>query len=131
MNISHRISRLGKFKTNVLRLFVCELIRNTVNGKILCINTVFLSKHITDTHCLKSHIRATVTVAVDGKLCVSQFLCYALSNRYAVSHITLYIQGLFLIVIKPRHIRIWEFIGCFTFTGDESSIVVIVLLGHD
>ena len=42
---------------------------------------------------LRAHIRSAVTVAVDGELCVAKLLCYALSDRYAVSHITLYIQG--------------------------------------
>ena len=44
---------------------------------------------------------------------MSQFLCHTLSNRYAVSHITLYIQGLLLIVIERCHIRIGEVVCRF------------------
>ena len=46
---------------------------------------------------------------------MAKLLCYALSDRYAVSHITLYIQGLFLVVIKRRHIGIRKLICCFHF----------------
>ena len=46
---------------------------------------------------------------------MAKLLCYALSDRYAVSHITLYIQGLFLVVVKRRHIGIRKLICCFHF----------------
>lgn len=106
MNIRHCVSCFGKLIANIFRFFVSELIRNTIDGKILRINTVLFAKHISDTYCLKAHIGTAVTVAVDRKLCVAKFLCYALCNRYAVAHITLNIQGLFLVVIERRHIRI-------------------------
>ena len=86
-------------------------LRNTVNRKVLCIYAILLAKHISDTHCLKSHIPAAVTFTVDRKLCVSEFLSDTLSNRYAVTHITLHIQGLLFIIIESCHIRIRKFIG--------------------
>ena len=115
MNIRHRISRFGKLIANILWLFAGELLRDTVDCKILCIDAVLFAKHIAYTNRLKAHIRSAVTVAVDGELCVAKFLCYALSDRYAVSHITLNIQGLFLVVVKRRHIGIRKLICCFYF----------------
>ena len=97
VNIAHCCSYFGKLCTDFLRLFILPFGRNTVNGKILCLNSVFLTKHIADTHRLKTHILTAVAVAPDRKLRIAKFKDNTLKQCYAVADTfldnTRYCQG--------------------------------------
>ena len=85
VNIAHCCSYFGKLCTDFLRLFILPFGRNTVNGKILCLNSVFLTKHIADTHRLKTHILTAVAVAPARKLRIAKFKDNTLKQCYAVA----------------------------------------------
>ena len=103
MDFIHRRAGFGKLRTDFLRLFVLPFLRDTVDSKVFGVHAILFAEHIADAHCLKAHILAAVRVAVDRKLCVAEFLRYALTESNAVANIFLDKKRLLLIIIKSSH----------------------------